>query len=87
MLMLVTNVRNPADRSLSSRERVSYVITVRWDGFQQGLTVGLYLPHQFGFVPQAEPLPVVIEMASQQPQDCHGTQAQGWFWHRNPGGL
>lgn len=75
MLMLVTNVRNPADRSLSTRERVSYIISVRWDGFQQGLTVGLYLPHRLGFVPQADPLPVVIEMASQQPQDSQGTQA------------
>lgn len=76
MLMLVTKVRNPAERSLSNREHVSYIIKVRWDGFQQGLTVGLYLPHRLGFVRQADPLPVVIEMASQQPQDNHATQAQ-----------
>lgn len=41
MLMLVTNVRNPAERSLSNRKYVSCIIKVRWDGFQQGLTEGL----------------------------------------------
>lgn len=41
MFTLVTNVRNPTEGSLSNREHVSYVIKVRWDGFQQSLTVGL----------------------------------------------